>query len=404
MSAKHFRLAGALVLFAAALPALAASTARPRVVVEQLARTKLLQPAANAGAAQAKELIPNASRAYPAGCFSDTQPSVAGNIEPLPVTPSGPLYGGAVTLYAYNTQLVNHDTTENVTITIWRLPCSSSGDKTGYNPDGGAVAATLIRIQRSAASNGTTLIYPTFPAIRIAQGSIGFDDANFRDYARVVAEPNTVIADTNIDAPVISSTTYVLENYPYSGASVFAFNQSFQIRFDNGYTDTSGNPIGQTVFSIPAYNPTASSYPAASQPLPINGYLSGSWYDPTHSGEGILTQVYDNDGKTRIFAATWYTFDQAGIPFWLVASATFSVGATSIPNMAVGYRTGGGFAGSFTPPAPQQNWGTMTVSFPNCQKMTFSYNGAATAVNGGPAGSGTKTFTRLGSINSLACQ
>ena len=34
----------------------------------------------------------------------------------------------------------------------------------------------------------------------------------------------------------------------------------------------------------------------------------------------------------------------------------------------------------------------------------YTYNGAATAVNGGPAGSGTKTFTRLGSINSLGCQ
>jgi len=36
--------------------------------------------------------------------------------------------------------------------------------------------------------------------------------------------------------------------------------------------------------------------------------------------------------------------------------------------------------------------------------MTFTYNGSAGAVNGGPQGSGTKTFTRLGSINSLACQ
>jgi hypothetical protein len=36
--------------------------------------------------------------------------------------------------------------------------------------------------------------------------------------------------------------------------------------------------------------------------------------------------------------------------------------------------------------------------------MTFSYNGNASAVNGGPSGSGTKTFTRIGSINSLACQ
>jgi hypothetical protein len=401
MYAKQFTLA--LTLVASATSAFAAGDAsRPAVAAERIVQARLLSPAA-AGTGQAKELIANVARAYPAGCFSDTQPSASGNIEPLPITPSGPLYGGAVTLYAYDSTVSNHDSTEGVTITIWRVACSSSGDKLSYNPDGGPVAATLMRIQRSSQNEGNTSVYPTFPSVRIAQGSIGFDDPNYRDYVRVVPEPNTVIADTLIDAPVSNSTTYVLENYPYSGASIFAFNQAFQIRFDNGYTNSQGQPTGQIVFNVPDYVPNSSTYPAASQPLPINGYMTGSWYDPTHSGEGILTQVYDADGHSRIFAATWYTFDAAGNPFWLVAQGTFAIGATSIPNMAVSYRTGGGFAGNFTPPLTAPSWGTMTVSFPSCQKMTFTYNGSASAVNG-PQGSGTKTFTRLGSINSLACQ
>jgi len=396
MYAKPFRLALAFTFVAGATSLWAAADAsRAGVAADQATRARLLAPHA-AGATQAKELVSNASRAYPAGCFSDTLPSAPGNIEPLPVTPSGPTYGGTVTLYAYDTTISNHDSTENVTITIWRVPCSSSGAKPSYNPDGGAAAATLIRIQR--ANNGVTSKYPTFPSVRISQGSIGFDDVTFRDYVRVVSEPNTVIADTLVDAPVIDSTTYVLENYPYSGASIFALNQTFQIRFDNGYAS------GQTTFNVPDYTPTPATYPAASQPLPINGYLSGSWYDPTHSGEGILTQVFDVDGKTRIFAATWYTFDNAGIPFWLVAQGSFNIGATSIQNMGVTYRTGGGFAGNFTPPTTLQTWGTMSVSFPNCQQMSFSYNGNTGAVNGGPGGQGTKTFTRIGSINSLACE
>ncbi len=400
MHAKRFRLVLALTFVAGATSLWAAADpGRPGVAAEQAARARLLA-AHTAGTSQAKELITNAARAYPASCFSDTQPSAAGNIEPLPVATSGPTYGGAVTLYAYNQM----DSTESVTITIWRVPCSSSGDKLSYNPDGGPVAATLIRIQRSSANDHTSSVYPTFPSVRIAQGSIGFDDANYRDFVRVVPEPNTVIADTLIDAPVLDSTTYVLENYPYSGAGVFALNQAFQIRFDNLYTNSSGQPTGQVVFNVPDYNPTATTYPAASQPLPISGYLSGSWYDPTHSGEGILTQIFDVDGKTRIFAATWYTFDGAGIPFWLVAQGTFNVGATSISNMSVTYRTGGGFAGNFTPPTTLQTWGTMSVSFPSCQKMNFSYNGSTSGVNGGPSGSGAKTFTRIGSINSLGCQ
>jgi hypothetical protein len=45
----------------------------------------------------------------------------------------------------------------------------------------------------------------------------------------------------------------------------------------------------------------------------------------------------------------------------------------------------------------------MSVQFPNCNQLTFSYSGAASG-SVVPGGTGTKTWTRIGSINSLACQ
>lgn len=395
MYAKRFSLALALIFVAGATSSWAAGDAnRPGVASERAARAALLVPHA-AGTGQAKELVPNASRAYPASCFSDMQPSAPGNIEPLPITPSGPTYGGTITAAAYDN--VNKvATTENLTVTIWRVPCSSSGDKLSYNPDGGPVAATLVRLTRSSANEGNTDVFPEFPNLGIAQGSVTFSDSNLDYYVRAATEPNTVIADA-YGSTFVYSTTYVLENY--AGANIFAFNQAFQIQFDNGNTN------GQFIFSVPDYNPTPSTYPAASQPLPIDGYLSGSWYDPTHSGEGILTQVYDQNGTIRTFAATWYTFDSSGRPFWLVAAGSFTIGATSIQNLPVFYRTGGGFAGNFTPPLAQPSWGTMSVSFPNCNQMTFTYNGTtASGITPPVAGSGTKTFSRIGVLNSLACQ
>ncbi|MFT3790627.1 MAG: hypothetical protein QM741_06035 [Rudaea sp.] len=333
-------------------------------------------------------------RAYPPSCFSDTLPTSSNLIQPLPVTTSGPVYSKTVTLYEKDGTA---DSTEDVTISIWRVACSSSGDA-AYNPVGGYVGATLMRIQRQAQYDRDWQIYPWFPDIRIAQGNIVFDNAGYTDYVRVATEPNTIFADTTVDSAVINSTTYVLENYASPTLGFFYFNNAFAIRFDNGYQN------GQTTISVPDYNPTRQTYPAAYQPIAINGYLSGSWYAGSgKGGEGMLTQIYDGDGVNRTFFATWYTFDTLGLPFWLVAQASFPIGSTKLTAVPVLYATGGGFAGNYTAIMRNQ-WGTMDVSFSDCQHITVDYNGTSSAIQGGPSGSGTLNWVRLGNINSLNCQ
>jgi len=378
--------------FAAERSAVAVSGPRTDFSAVRAQRTALgARTASPAATATSKELVSNSYRAYPASCFSDTLPSPSNAIQPLPVTPTGPLYSRTVTLYEKNG---SQNSSEDVTITIWRVACSSSGDKLSYNPDGGYVGATLMRIQRQSAYEGDAQLYPQYPDIRIAQGNITFDNPNFTDYVRVASEPNTVVSDTMVGSPIINSTTYVLENYPNPSLGFFYFNNAFTIRFDNGYQG------GQVTISVPDYSPT-------SQPLmAVNGYLTGSWYDPTHGGEGMLTQVYDTgDGVNRTFFAAWYTFDQSGLPFWLVAQANFPIGTTQLQNVQVLYATGGGFAGHFTPPIQRNVWGTMNVSFPDCQHIKFDYNGSTGTVQGGPGGNGTGVvWTRLGNINSLNCQ
>lgn len=362
------------------------------------AATTTSSSAPSATTVSPSSLTSSSYRAYPPSCFSDTLPTSAGLIQPLPVTPSGPVYSRTVTLYENNG---GQNSSEDVTIMIWRVACSSSGDKLDYNPDQGFVGATLMRIQRQSGIDGKTP-FPNFPDIRISQGNIVFDNPNFTDYVRVASEPNTVVSDTMVGSPVINSTTYILENYPNPSLGFFYFNNAFTIRFDNGYQN------GQVTINVPDYIPSQQTYPAAYQPMAINGYLTGAWYDPSAgSREGLVTQVLDNgDGATRTLFATWYTYDQLGLPFWLVAQASFPIGSTQLTNVQVLYATGSSFAAT-PPPSPNvktNTWGTMNVSFPDCQHMKFDFNGAASAVQGGPAGSGTRTWTRLGSINSLTCQ
>jgi hypothetical protein len=326
----------------------------------------------------------NPFRAYPPSCAAD----------PLPDLASGTTWSARVPLLATD----NNGTlyTENVTVTVWRLACSSSGHAMTYNPTGADNAITLMRIDRDSNFDHDTSIFPTFPLVEASQGGSGFGTQ--ASLVRVAMEPNTVISDTSFDSPIVDSTTYVLENDPYQGSGYFTYSDGFTLRID---PQVSG--VAPVDISVPAYSPTQSTYPDAFNPLPIDGYMGTSWYDPTHSGEGMLAEVIDNADGTRTFFASWYTYDPSGLPFWITAQGVFAIGAASVD--ATGYyQTGGGFAGNFGSSTTQHIWGTLTFSFPNCGKMDFSYNGQTDAQTNGPGGNGSRIWSRVADNNGMPCE
>ena len=173
-----------------------------------------------------------------------------------------------------------------------------------------------MRIQRSADNDGRTDVFPLFPDVRLAEtnsiNTIAFDDADQRDYARVAAEPNTVVSEVAVGAQIISSTTYVLENYSTAGAGFFDFDLAFSIRFDNYFID--GQPRQFTI-AIPKYNPTTELYPDLDLDLPISGHMASAYGGPVNSAEGILIQVFelapDANGNPQPmqFYFSWFTFN-----------------------------------------------------------------------------------------------
>lgn len=322
-------------------------------------------------------LAANPFRAYPPSCASD----------PLPTQASGNVVTARVPLYALDQANQGH--IETATVTVWRLPCSSSGGVTPYNPGGFSNAITLMRIDRDNDSN--TALTPRFPLVQVSQGGIPFTDA--RTVVRVAIEPNTVVSETPFDSVLYASTTYVLENYPYQGSGYFTFSDAFTLRIDpqiNGIT-----PID---LAVPAY---AGSGAAA---VAISGYLSSAWYDTAHSGEGMLIEVLDNpDGATHTVFAAWYTYDALGLPYWLIGQGVVQPGATSLENAPVYYYTGGGFAGNFGAQAASHAWGTMSLSFPDCNTLDFSFSGNTSDANG-PSGTGSREWHRLANVNGLSCE
>lgn len=331
---------------------------------------------------------PNAFRAYPPSCAAD----------PLPTEASGYTWGATVPLYDVDQN--NNVTTETVTVTVWRIACSSSGNATLYNPSGYLNAMTLMRIDR--ADDADTSRFPTMPIVQAAQGSIDF--AQQASLVRVAAEPNTVVSEAAYGTLLTTSTTFVLENYPYVGSGYFTFSDAFTLQIDPQIRNVA--PVDIT---IPAYSPTPAIYPDAYNPLPVDGYMGTAWYDPAHSGEGILAEVVDNYNSTttapttRTFFAAWYTYDQLGLPFWITAQGTFPIGATSVTTTGY-YQTGGGFAGSFGSSTTQHVWGTLTFSFPSCAEMDFSFNGQTDAQTNGPGGVGSRTWQRQADNNGMTCE
>ena len=336
----------------------------------------------------------NPYRAYPPSCAA----------YPLPDKASGPASG----IYSVRMPLFTRDAAgnakspETVTVTIWRMACSSSGALTPYNTDGGYNAMTLMRIDRDPANDHHTDVYPTFPLLLIKQLGVGYNDV--ASLVRAANEPNTVLSDGMFDAPLMDSATYVLENFNYGAAFNHLYSYAFNLQIEPYATG-----LNPAEFQIPAYDPKPSTYPDAFNPLPLDGYMSGTWYDPQKSGEGMQIEVAEQvDGSgnvVRPFVFNWYTYDDGGTPFWISGDGIVDPAhPTSVTAGAI-YVTGGGFAGNFSPSSVvRSNWGTVTFQFIDCNKIRFSYASVNPLPTGVPSGSGTLTWIRNTNVNGMSCE
>ena len=136
---------------------------------------------------------------------------------------------------------------------------------------------------------------------------------------------------------------------------------------------------------------------------PSNYLLSGPWYDPSTSGQGLLFAV--NPIGNNLFAA-WYTFSPNGQQIGGAASERwftlqlggFTPGTTTANNIPI-YATTGGV---FDSPTVVQTTpvGTASIAFQSCTAMTLTY----TFTSGENIGaSGTINLSRPGYL-ATGCQ
>ncbi len=121
--------------------------------------------------------------------------------------------------------------------------------------------------------------------------------------------------------------------------------------------------------------------------------FTGSWYDPSHDGEGWMVEFTDR-GQAVV---TWYSYTEEGKQMWLLGVGTVSGNIIVIEEML---RTRGGIFGPLFDPADVEfeNWGTLLIEFHDCDSATFNYS----SISG--MGTGVLNAVRLTELAGLECE
>ena len=347
----------ALLLVLAASPAFAGSFA-----------TEWLEKVQAERAVDAKDVRANPDRSYPPSCLS----------YPLPTQPRGEVITRTISLADIDGNASGANGSQGyfeiVTVTIWRAACS------------GGTGALLIRFTRPANRTGM-LPAPDVPAPYGTRGSVT------NRVLRLAIEPNTYFSEV-IGHSLLGEATLVLDAIPGLG---FDLNAAFTLSLDT----VSGNNVVRTNIAMPTY--AAATHPDGNLAMELTGYVSGSWFDPARSGEGLIVEIGERANGARIAAFAWYTYDAQGNPAWIVGNLDIANGLRTVTIPAL-YVRGGGFAGNFNPAnLNAQAWGTVTLSFPNCNALTLGFT-STHSIAGAPSGTGTRNWVRALGLNGLTCQ
>ncbi|HJU24412.1 MAG TPA: hypothetical protein VJ891_18065 [Casimicrobiaceae bacterium] len=332
-------------------------------------------------------------RAYPPSCLS----------APLTDLPSGPTYVQPTMLASLARDTLEFSGFEAVDFIFWRVACE------------GGKSALLLRISRVLNADPSRVVeFPAQYGILARQGAA-------EGSIRLAQEPNTRDSTLLPGAIIETAITLVVDNVPqasdYPGilappallpgvrGSRFDFNAAIEVTIPNSAADGIDPLPSPIVVSIPAYD--ASVYPDAGLPMPITGYNAGNYFDAAHAGEGIVVDVGDQSivadmPPRRYTSVAWFSYDTNGKPFWLFGAATLSPGDRSV-EVPLSYFNDGGFAGQFGASSTQSPWGSITLSFPDCTSMHFTYAARAGLAPPVPSGDGERSWTRLTGSNGLAC-
>ena len=125
--------------------------------------------------------------------------------------------------------------------------------------------------------------------------------------------------------------------------------------------------------------------------------LTGLWYNPAQSGHGFEVTAIDADTAS----VAWYTYNKSGDPVWV--SALLDETAPGVLSGPASYIEGIKF-GEFSSAGRQlRPWGTLKITFSDCDTASVDYNGTLVLSDGTGFGSGTLPLKKLAGVTGLSC-
>ncbi len=124
-----------------------------------------------------------------------------------------------------------------------------------------------------------------------------------------------------------------------------------------------------------------------------NAGLSGSYFDPSRNGEGIIVE-WLTDGRVLV---VFFTYDLNGDQMWLIGVGTPEGNFVSMEALYASTYTRWGQA--YNPDAVTvSSWGTFQLGWSSCNAVTFAYTSTVPGY-----GSATREYTRLSMLAGTEC-
>ena len=124
-----------------------------------------------------------------------------------------------------------------------------------------------------------------------------------------------------------------------------------------------------------------------------NAFISGSWFDPTHDGEGW---VLESLGDNRV-VMYWFTYDDAGNQAWLIGVGLVNGNTIAFDDVLIA--SGTQFGPAFDPGAVMlDSWGMVTMTVSGCDAITVEYASIDSRF-----GTGALNAQRLVSLAGINC-
>ena len=128
------------------------------------------------------------------------------------------------------------------------------------------------------------------------------------------------------------------------------------------------------------------------------GGVSGQWYNPTRDGEGLFVEIVETANGGQQISVAWFTYDLDGFQMWLVGNIVLEGNPTSV-TIPVIVTNGPKFGQDYDKADLNRlSWGTLTLTFPDCNSALLSYVSSAPGF-----GSGAINLTRLTSLTQVRC-